>query len=184
MGRLRRLFRSESGAMSVEAVIILPILIWALFGTFTIFEAFRSRSVTLKASYTVADMISRQVDALNPAAINGLNSVFDFLTLSNQPTWIRVTSVFWDAGQKKFRVAWSHGTRQHAALTDATLQGLVQHIPAMAIGDTVVMLETYMHFEPAFDIGIDFATGLTAGERQNVIVTRPRFASQVVFSPS
>lgn len=175
MKRLRNCLRSDRGAMSVEAVIILPILIWAFFGMFTIFEAFRQRSVTLKASYTVADMISRQIDALGPDAIVGLNDVFDYLTVSNEPSWMRVTSVYWDRDGARFRSRWSYATHGHAPLNDLTLQDLKEFVPAMSSGDTVIMLETYLTFTPAFDMG------LTAGVNRNVIVTRPRFASQVVF---
>jgi hypothetical protein len=175
MKRLRNCLRSDRGAMSVEAVIILPILIWALFGMFTVFEAFRQRSVTLKASYTVADMISRQVDALTPAAIGGLNDVFDYLTISHEPSWIRVTSVYWDKDESVFRAHWSFATHGHVPLNNLTLQDFREYVPAMSTGDTVILLETYLTYTPVFDMG------LTGGVSRNVIVTRPRFASQVVF---
>lgn len=67
---------------------ILPILIWAFFGSFTIFEAFRQRSISLKATYTIADMLSRQIDAVGPDAIDGLNDVFEYLTFARDPSWI------------------------------------------------------------------------------------------------
>ena len=176
MNRLRRFLRRDRGVISAEGIIILPILIWAFLGTFTVFEAFRQKSVSLKASYTIADMLSRQVNAVDSADIAGLNQVFDYLTYSRDPSWIRVTSVYWDAGQSKFRRSWSNATHSHTALNDQTLQDFVVYIPAMATGDTVLLVETYLYYRPVFDMG------LTEGWSRHVIVTRPRFASQVIFS--
>src|SRR6056297_933021 len=47
------------GTITVEAVVIVPILFWALQATFEIFEMYRYKSVREKATYTVTDMISR-----------------------------------------------------------------------------------------------------------------------------
>ncbi|HPE24807.1 TadE/TadG family type IV pilus assembly protein [Albidovulum sp.] len=175
---LRNFHRSQRGVISVEAIMILPILIWAFFGSFTIFEAFRQRSISLKATYTIADMLSRQIDAVGPDAIDGLNDVFEYLTFARDPSWIRVTSVYWDKNQNRFRQKWSRATHDHDGLTDTTLQDMVDYVPAMASGDTVLLVESYMPFRPVFDMGL--ASGVT----RHVIVTRPRFASQVIYDPS
>ncbi len=181
LDRMRSFARSERGVISVEAIMILPILIWALIGSFTIFEAFRQRSISLKATYAIADMLSRQVDTVGPDDIDGLNEVFAYLTFARDPAWIRVSSVYWDNAQNKFRRHWSDATGEYDALTDDTLQSMVQYIPAMSTGDTVLLVESYLPFKPVFDMGLESLTGPQSGWTRHVIVTRPRFASQVIF---
>lgn len=182
--RMRSFVRSERGVISVEAIMILPILIWAFIGSFTIFEAFRQRSISLKATYAIADMLSRQVDAVGPDDIDGLNEVFAYLTFARDPAWIRVTSVYWDSVQNRFRRQWSDSTGEYVALNDDTLQSMAQYIPAMATGDTVLLVESYLPFKPVFDMGLESLTGPQSSWTRHVIVTRPRFASQVIFNPS
>lgn len=174
----RRFARSARGSITVEAVLILPLLFWAYIATFAFFDAFRQQNVTMKASYTLADMVSRETEALTPSDIEGLNGIYDYLTTSNQPTWIRITSVYWDDTNQVFRQAWSYASRGHDALTDTTLQGAAELIPAMSVGDTVVLVETFLIYDPVFNVGLE--QRLMA----QTIVTRPRFASQVVFDPA
>ena len=175
--RLLGFLKNTRGNMSAEAALILPVLFWAFIATFAFFDAFRQQNVAMKASYTLADMISRETETLAPSDISGLNDVFDYLTYSNHPSWIRVTSVRWDAVNSEFRVNWSHATKSNDALDDVTLQNKASLIPAMAVGDTIVLVETFMIYEPLFQVGLD------ASWTSNAVVTRPRFASQVVFDP-
>ena len=177
MSSVLRFLKSGRGNMSAEAALILPALFWAFIATLAFFDAFRQQNVAMKASYTLADMISRETEALSPSDIDGLNDVFDYLTYSNHPSWIRVTSIRWDQNDNRFEVNWSHATKSNDALTDATLQDRDSLIPAMAVGDSVVLLETYMIYEPIFQVGLD------PNWTSNFVVTRPRFASQVVFDP-
>lgn len=177
MRAIRHFLKGTRGSMTVEAALILPLLFWALIATLVFFDAFRQQNIAMKASYTLSDLISRETDTLSPDDIDGLNGVFDYLTFSNHPSWIRVTSIRWDATDAEFKVNWSHATKDNDALTDLTLQDKANIIPAMAVGDSVVLVETYMIYEPPFRVGLD------ANWTVNAVVTRPRFASQVVFDP-
>lgn len=190
-----------TGSMPVEGILAFIFLAWWYVASFQFFDAYRQKNVNLKAAYTVADLISRETgpdpnDAtkvpVNAAYVDGLNKMFDYLTYSNRATWIRVTSVYWDATQNRNRVQWSYATGSHQAQDDTTLQLMAARIPTMPVGDTIVMIETNMYYQPAFaDImnGLfnDAApvavanspgnTRLNAGWFNTVVLTRPRFAS-------
>ena len=77
--RLRRFAAAESGALSVEAVIIFPILLWAFIAMFVFWDAFKAQNINLKATYTVADLISREDDPIDAAYVDGMNDVYEFL---------------------------------------------------------------------------------------------------------
>ncbi|MEZ5778178.1 MAG: hypothetical protein R3E44_07445 [Paracoccaceae bacterium] len=181
ISRLRVLgkdFAEDSrGSMPVEGVIASIFILWWYVASFQIFDAYRQKNANLKAAYAVADIISRQPQgqAIDADFVEGLGTIFDYLTESNRPTWLRVSSVVWDAAQNRNEVAWSYGTGTAVGHTTATLQGNAGRIPVMPEGDSVIIVETNMAYEPIFNIGINAQWYTT------YIPTRPRFASCVPF---
>jgi hypothetical protein len=178
--KLRMFGRESEGSTPIEGVLASTFLLWWYMASFTFFDAYRQKNITLKAAYTIADILSRQTKTIDRAYLNGLNTVFDYLTFSNQPTIVRVSSVYWDDTAKKYKVGWSYSTNdlKKPAQTDTTINDQASRIPTMPVGDTVVLVETFMAFQPVFNIG------LTPRWYDTFITTRPRFASQVVFDPN
>ncbi len=174
--RLALFGRDLKGSLSVEAVLIFPILIWAYVAMFVFFNAFRAQTTNLKAAYTVGDMLSRELDPVNQAYLDGLNNVFNYLVQPQNPTWIRVTVVNWDDVNKVFKVQWSHATHGKPGYTNATITQLASKIPVMAVGDTVIIVQTAMPYTPAFDVGIG------AFNFDDLVITRPRFAPQLLWA--
>jgi hypothetical protein len=163
------------GAMPVEGVMASTFLIWWYVASFQFFDAYRQKNINLKAAYTVADMVSRETDAIDGNFVDGLNTLFDYLTFSNKPTWLRVSSVYWDGANSLNKVGWSYATGSHPVQNNTTIQYKVNQIPVMPVGDTIIIVETFMAYEPIFNIG------LNAMWYDSFITTRPRFASQVQF---
>ena len=180
---LKALREDERDTMPVEGLLAFTFLAWWYMASFTFFDAFRQKNINLKAAYTIADMLSRETGPIagdstsvqiNQTYVNGLNTMFDYLTNSRQPTWIRVTSVYWDDNDNKYRVDWSatSGTG-HDEMTTYMLQAYKDRIPVMPNGDTVVLVETFMAYTPVFKVGLD------PRWFQTFITTAPRFASCV-----
>ncbi len=176
-----RFHREENGSIPVEGVLAFTFLAWWYIASFQYFDAFRQKNINLKAAYTVADLLSRETGPIptdptsvpvNQPYIDGMNTVFDYLTNSNKATWIRVSSVYWDDTAQKYRVDWSTPSGSgHEALTTTKLQAFKDRIPVLPTGDTVIVVETFMAFEPIFSIGLD------ARWFETFITTAPRFAS-------
>lgn len=170
-----RFTASETGAVPVEGVIASTFLIWWYIASFQFFDAYRQKNVNQKGAYTVADLISRETDAINADYVEGMNTLFDYLTFSRQPTTIRVSSVFWDNDNNVNKVAWSYGTGATPGMTNAEVLTKANRIPQMAIGDYVIVVETYMAYEPIFN------TGLKAQWFSQFITTRPRFTTCIAW---
>ena len=109
---------STKGTASVELVLILPLLIWAIAASAMFFDGYRSRYHTTMAAQTIADIMSRQTDAFTEDYVEGLNDVYDFLVDSEFPTRIRVSSVSWDALGENLNLHWSYGSRGIGPLPD------------------------------------------------------------------
>lgn len=119
---LRRFGGETSGSASVELVIVLPLLIWALAATAVFFDGFKARYKAEMAAQTVADIMSRETQLFTPEYVEGLNTVFDFLADSSFPTRLRVSSLIWDADEGRPRLQWSYGTDGLAALPTNTFE--------------------------------------------------------------
>lgn len=170
---LRRFARDESGVITTETLLITPLLLWVFLALFVYWDAFRAQNTSIKASYVVADMISRENSAVNMAFINGMHSVFRYMVDTGEDTWIRVSSVRFNQAQNRYDVLWSRSTNltrapNHSTTTMATLR---PNLPILADSDTLIVVETWRRFTPAFQVGLDRRTF------HEIAVVRPRFLS-------
>jgi len=174
---LARFHRDERGWMTAEAVLILPVLVWWYLGSLVFFDAYDARSINLKASYTISDLFSRNLDGqIDANEIEAMSNMFDYLTADHgADSALRVSLVHCsdacDQPNRQLDLDWSYGTNGKAALTGADLPTYDEVIPRMALGDRVFVLETFSRYEPPFNVG------LTADSYSNVVVTRPRFVA-------
>jgi Flp pilus assembly protein TadG len=76
---LRRFARDEKGSLVVEAIIVMPMFVWAYAGLFVYWDAYRSINTVQKASYTISDLISRSQASVNDAYIAGMATTFNTL---------------------------------------------------------------------------------------------------------
>ena len=167
---LRRFLREDRGSVVAEAVIVLPVFLWAYLALFTYWDAFRSLNTVQKASYTVSDMVSRENLGISTAYVDGLDRMMEYLVDDGQNVSMRLTSVTWSATNNRFEVHWSRSPgNAMIPLTTTTLQPLASKIPNMAAGDYVVILEVSVPYAPTFSIGMNDMNF------EEFIVTRPRF---------
>lgn len=186
MQMMRRFGRNEDGSIVAEAVIVLPMMLWAYLALFVYWDAYRSVNAAQKAAYTISDMVSREKITLPVTYFTGLRNTMRYLIDRDQTVKIRVTSIgcasadtlrlcSFDKGQ--FSVDWSRSPdNAMAQLTTATLQAMKSKIPNMADGDRVVLVETRVYYEPAFNVG------LTDEVLSQFIVTRPRFVPKTCLT--
>jgi hypothetical protein len=133
MSRLSRLvcrllprgFAAETrGAVSVETLIIVPMLAWALVAMVVFFDGFRTRNQTQVAAQVVADLLSREANMFTTAYLEGMNDVFDFIADARVPTRLRISSVMWSSAERRNVLQWSYGTRGLAPLPPETFADL------------------------------------------------------------
>ena len=167
---LRRFGRDESGTVVAEAVIVLPLFLWAYIALFVYWDAFRSMNTVQKAAFTISDMISREQTGITSAYVDGVSDVMEYLIDENQDASLRISSVTWNETDNRFEVHWSVSPGgEMTPLTHATVQDLAYEIPTMAAGDYVIIVEVQVDYAPSFDVGMPDQTFT------QFIVTRPRF---------
>ena len=62
---IRKTLKDEKGSFSVEAILMFPMLVWAFMAMYVFFEGLRESNINLKATYTVADLLSRETDLID-----------------------------------------------------------------------------------------------------------------------
>ncbi|RYH08407.1 TadE/TadG family type IV pilus assembly protein [Tropicimonas sp. IMCC6043] len=180
-GHIARLFaRREEGSLSVETAIILPLLCMVYVGSFVWFDAFRMQNVNLKATYTIADMISRETEGITQTYFDGLDDVYDYLTYGNHPTQLRISIIECtancdDEDTRNLDVCWSKSTDGRVVLDKAALMQRKDTVPLFPKGDELIVAETFMSYNPAFEVGLGHQVF------ENAIFTSPRMPGQMKF---
>lgn len=174
--RVRRSFhRKADGSMSVEAMLVMPLILTALMMSYGFYSAFDAKMRANKAAYTLADYITRQTDAVTPEFVEGMAEMYKFLN-NKRDISLRVSAVRWstantDAGE--YELVWSSGMGDLAALDGAS--DIESRLPLLSNGSEVVVVETIRPWSTPFNIGLDSI------KFSDVVTTQPRFATQVLY---
>jgi Flp pilus assembly protein TadG len=188
MSRLKSSFqgylRDESGVLLAEFLILIPMVVWGFLALFVYWDVFKTINITQKAAYSISDLLSRQV-VVNTQFLDGMQNVLTFLTPNVPESRIRITSMEMDEGTN-IQTAWD-GDDQYNLLfshspggkvtprTQATIQQLNAVVPTLQDLESVIIVETWVDFEPRFDTGVlNFALGVENQTFTQLIVTRPR----------
>ena len=182
---LSRFARGEDGTLSVEAVIIWPVLIYAMLASYTFFDVYRAKALALKANYAVSDLLTRETNAIDGSYISGLETVYEFLTQPRRKndSWIRVTQVHCikecATRGRKFVVTFSHATEGQPTYNNSTVMDALEPIlPLLAQGERAVVVETNTKYYPPVK---ETFTGIGPREFRDTVVTEPRFAPHICW---
>lgn len=182
--------RDEEGAISVEMVFVLPVLIWVLAAIHVFWDGYRASALSVKATSTLAEMVSRRTVPMNEPYVDGLRGMLDVLASGGQAGGqardgegsLRVSVLRSllpaemasgtepTCGPPHDTVALEWSRAAGPALDPvASVDALCDTIPVVAPGDQVVVLESRSPWRPLF------ASILEARDMTATAVTRHRF---------
>jgi hypothetical protein len=172
---IRAFARDESGVLLAEALILLPMLIWAAMALLVYWDVFRTINVSQKAAYSVADLLSRQ-GVVNTQFVDGLGNVIAFLSPGVPDTRLRVTSLEYNERDDRYDLLFSRSPENKMTPhTQESIQTLRPRIPVLGDLESVIIVETSVDYVPFFDTGVlNYTPGLTNQTFREFVVTRPR----------
>lgn len=182
--RIDRFRRTEDAAsQSVEALLIIPLLIWAFLASYTFFDVYRAKSLALKANYAISDLLSRETNKIDMDYLLGAEKVYDYLSQQESDPWLRVSVVYCHANcaetSRVLKADWSKATDNLPTYTNG---GIMSHlepiIPWLGEGERVIIVETSTDYTPPFSQNL---TGIGGRTFVDIVMTRPRFAPQLCF---
>jgi hypothetical protein len=174
--------------MSVETVIVLPVLLWVLFAVLVFWDGFRASASTVKAAYAVSDLASRQRSAMDQDDVDGMRSVLDALSRAGRPgnagrdgpgsirisvVRRRIVAQSTDGSgntthETEMALDWSHVSGSALAPV-ATVEPLLPLVPELAPGDQLMIVEASVPWSPPV------LEVLPARAMRSVAITRHRF---------
>lgn len=174
---LSRYREDEDGTLTVEAVILLPVLLVMFAAMLVLFDYFRAHSVAGKTAYTVGDMISRETNYITPTYMDGALDLVEFMNHgATGDTGLRVTIVSYNADDDALNVHWSRTAGVGLSpLNTSAINQMRDQIPMMPEGLHMILVETTAEYDPFFNIGLNDAT------IETFVTTVPRFAPQVLW---
>ncbi|WP_135506213.1 TadE/TadG family type IV pilus assembly protein [Roseovarius aestuariivivens] len=176
---LRNFFEETRGSLMVEAVITIPLLFWMIAATFEFFEVHRYKSVREKATFTLADMISRETSpgGITSVYIDNAKVLFDEITNDSGVNQIRVSVISYDADSNEYGIAWSQvrGSGSLAPLTDGEVRSAHASLPVVSDGEEIILIESISNYDPLFNVGINDVT------MQTRVFSAIRFAPQICY---
>ncbi len=178
---LSRFRKDERGSIMIEALITLPLLIWAIGATYEFFELHRYNSARDKASYTIADMISRESAAITPIYMDNAKIVFDTISNDRGANSLRVSVVKFNSAKDEYEIKWSEvrGTDELDRLETAEIKTSHDKLPVLRGGEELIVVESVSTYPSVFQVGLSDDLKI----RTNVM-TSPRFAPQINWEDS
>ncbi len=174
----KRTAKNEDGIMTVEAILVLPLLFWAISASYNYFDGYRQSSRNLKATYAVADIISRERSTINS---NYIDTLYDILqTMVDQGLFMnmRVTFFRFDEAENAHYVMWSCARGESVALPTGYF-GKFAMLPDMPDNGKMIYVETMHLYERPFKFlwGDDYLI------MDNTVFTHPRVYDNINVTP-
>lgn len=178
----------EEGSVTIEAVIILPVIFVVFMSTFTYFDVFRAKSLALKANYAISDLLSRDDDNVTWGDLKGSYKLFRYLTRSSGDAWIRATVVKCKAkcaadelSDRRLRKMWSkaYPVGSVPRLTTTEIREKYNDlVPIMNGSEYLLIMETSSTYTTPF---AGEWTGVFDRTFSDLVVTKPRGGPKLCF---
>lgn len=170
-------FREETGGtVSIEFVIMAPIIFWAYASMFSWFDAYRQVGVHDKAAFTAADMISRETDPIDDDYIDATRDLVGFLARAQERPDIRISVIRYVERKDEFRLDWSAKRGSIGKLRNSDVKNWHDKLPSLVGGERIILVETKIEYTPPFLYGL-----MRDNTVRSFVFARPRFAPKVCW---
>lgn len=184
MRRVWRFRADEAATVTVEFMMMLPIIVWAFVSTVQFFDAYRAEMLSNKAALTVADMYSRETGYIDGNYLNGTRDLLRYLTLAEDNPDYRVTLFYWREDRNQYWVRWSRNRGSQVNHTHDSLNAMSSQLPILADEERAILVETWTDYTPQYGNGMGYmvGTGLDPIEFKTFVVISPRFATTICWN--
>lgn len=172
-----RFLKREDGIISVESMLILPMLFWSMFASYTYYDSYRQSTLNIKSTYAIADTISREDEDVNIAYMNTLYDLLQTMVDTRAPVSMRVTYLTYDGENDVHDVLWSCVRGQaYQKWIDAEIDKIKHRLPVMPDNGSMIVVETNNTYVAPFRIGFEFSDF----PMNNFVFTHPRVFDNIV----
>lgn len=151
---LKRFKRSEDGLITIEAVLMVPVLFWSLTASYTFFNSYHQSARNLKAAYAVADIISRERGTITSTYVETLYSLMQNMVEERSDMNMRISFLRYDKPDKRHYVLWScaRGADFTTKWDNGNIHQLEDRLPTMPDNGKMIVVETSNLYRPPFKL--------------------------------
>ncbi|MBR9762177.1 MAG: pilus assembly protein [Rhodobacteraceae bacterium] len=173
---IRRFAGDESGVITVEFLILFPLLVWAYMAMFVFFDMLRATAQHQKTAYVISDMLSRETADITPTYIDNSKKLFDFMMRVDRNNALRVSSIGYNEEDEVYEIVWSQARGGKQPLRNRDIRRWDDRLPVLADLDELILVETWYDYEIGFaQVELDDL------HLHSFVYTRPRFAAKLGF---
>lgn len=175
-------FRREDGLITVEAVLVLPMLFLSMWLSFNFYESYRQSGRNIKAAYALADIVSRERNAIDATYVDTLYDLMGTIVSERSDLAMRITYLQYNKkdGDEtgSHEVYWSceRGSMKLGKWTNGNVSQLKKALPEMPNKGRMIIVETRNTFRRPYNISI----GSAELPMDNFVFTHPRVFDQIV----
>lgn len=175
--RLTGFLRRQDGTISTEAVIVTPLMIWAILFGYVYSDTMRVKSRTTKAAFTVADALSREA-SVNQNYIDRMAELTWLLTGGRFESSVRISVIRYDA-DAGYELSWSKAVGNDLSpYSQGDIDTIQGDLPLAAPMDSIILVDTNVPFTPIYQIGV------TDMDLKSSAMTRPRYSPGLCWESS
>ncbi len=154
LGFFARFFHKQEGVVSIEAIIVFPLLFWSMWTAYTYFDGYRQGARNLKAAFAIADILSREKSDVNAQYITSMYELQQFMIADRSAVSMRISFVRWDEDDERHYRLWSCVRGESfEKLNNETVLDLADRLPVMADNARMILVETKDLYTRPFKIG-------------------------------
>ncbi len=181
--KLKAFCKDEDGTLSIELLLVVPMLTWALISVIVYFDAFRAQYYSERANETIADMISREDDPITAEFLEGAEGVLRRMTSIDSDPEFRITIVGYTAEDlatgtpEAYRIIWSRGEGAGIDVNNVPTPIVdTSSLPQLSNGDHVILLTTLVAYNAPMNPGFGFFSdvGLASRVFNRTTIVAPR----------
>ncbi|MGV6805143.1 MAG: TadE/TadG family type IV pilus assembly protein [Ruegeria sp.] len=168
---LKRFSRKENGVISIEAVMIYPLLFWGMCASYSFFDGYKQSSRNLKASYAIADVLSRERNTVTATYIDTLYDLVQEMISDRSDVSMRISFLRFDLPDDRHYVQWSciRGD-SFEKWNDGTIGDIREKLPVMPDNGKMILVEVKDLYRRPFSLGY----GDSEFAMDNFVFTHPR----------
>jgi len=183
-------FRSdENGSASIELLLCVPLMVYAMLSTMVYFHAFRNEAISERAGLTIADLYSRESgdgSGINDEYIDNSRNLLRQLAFVDDDPDLRITFFEFSDADDAYQVVWSENRGYGSDYTDNDLLQLRNNLPIMADGERSILVQTRIDYVSPVSVSIApwIVSPLEDVVFNTYTVIRPRYTNTLCWHPS
>ncbi len=181
VGFLKRFGRRETGVISIEAVLIYPLVFWGMLASFSFFDGYKQSARNLKASYAIADVLSRERNTVTATYITTLYDLLQTMMSDRSDVSMRISFLRYDQPDDRHYVQWScERGESFDKWNDDTIREIKDRLPVMPDNGKMILVEVKDFYRRPFRLGY----GREEFAMDNFVFTHPRVYDNINADPN